>query len=202
MLVSRRAIYIVTLALFALSALPFLGDAQTVRGASVVLRPRIRPLKGGWVYIVDTLPTGPPEAWVTFRKHPEVIRALLETARESTTRGDRLNAILRLGGTGEEQGYRYLAATIDSLSPTSDLRSVVLIAMGNGYPDRPPEYIYHRLEIALSSRSTGDRFYAAVALGDIMSPRAMGILRSRAAFESSPSILREIRHGISRTQKP
>jgi hypothetical protein len=150
----------------------------------------------------DTGDFVPPPPFLSVRKRPEVAMALVDIANDSTSPGlSRNNAILLLGRTGQDRAYQFLAEAFDSMPPGARLRFNVILAMGNGYPDRPPSFIYDRLEQALSKAPPEEREAAAMALGDIQSPRALSILRARLPLEPSPTIQKRIRRGLTKVQK-
>lgn len=178
------------------------SNART-QATEPVLRPWISESRLGWSFGADSLHASAPAPWDSVRKKPEVLDALIVIAESPVSMGlRRENAVLRIGGTGDPRAYEFLAREFDGFPCGSNLRRNALLAMGNGYPDRPPEYIYERLERALSSGCGADREVAAVALGDIMSPRALSILRARLPLEHSITILQWINKGLTKIQKP
>jgi hypothetical protein len=153
--------------------------------------------------ILDTGRSAAPRApFESVRKRPEVTAALLSFAQDSSSPGlSRNNAILLLGRTGQDRAYQFLARAFDTMPPGARLRLNVILAMGNGYPDRPPDYIYVRLQQALTKAPPEEREMAAMALGDIQSPKALNILRARLPLEPSPTIQRRIMRGLNKVQK-
>lgn len=176
---------------------------QSPATKSPTARPWVRDTPLGWRFGADSIRAGAPMPWDSARRSPILVAALIAIAEDSTWLGlGRNNAILRLGGTGQYPAYTYLASAFDSMAPGSILRLDAILAMGNGYPDRPPEFIYQRLQSVLYKGLPTEREMAAMALGDIMSPRALSILRSRLPLEESRGVAGKIKWGLNKTQKP
>lgn len=151
--------------------------------------------------VYDTTKSGWHQSWQSIRSRPEVVTALIAIHNDSTVpRLERLTALSFLGATGQPSAYEYLEHTFDDVASDLETRVSVIYGMGSiPHSDTPPEGVFQRLAIALSSGPPRQRIAAAYALGDLHSARADLILRKRRAAETSVAVLQRIDRNLARS---
>jgi hypothetical protein len=130
--------------------------------------------------------------WPLVRARSDFVAALVavdqDTSLPAFVRG---NALMLLGGTGDDRAYQYLVRRLDFTLPDNGFRLNIIIGFGNGGRE-PPEPVYQRLTSVLQYGRATERRAAAFALGSIRTARAEKLLRSRRAIERSPAVVRMI----------
>jgi hypothetical protein len=135
---------------------------------------------------IDAPAPGFGKTFACVKSWPEVPRALIAIYNDSHSGTlSRADAILVLGGTGQDTAFRFLISTLDHTAPNDPLRQDMILALGNSAD--PPEYVYEWLKLALLSDTGDDLGMAARALSDIRSARAEEIVRAARAADVSTS---------------
>jgi hypothetical protein len=136
------------------------------------------------------------ELWVRIRDRPDLLRALIQIAESpATDEWTRSNAVLRIGSTGQEEGYRYLVRLLRVLPRGSSLRTSAIVSLGAG--NRPlPDLVYTTLETLLHAPFEEDARLAVSTLAGIGTARAREILERRLEVPADDPYL----HGIIRGQ--
>jgi hypothetical protein len=172
---------------------------STLSAQSLISRDSITPawaqrhLIGG----IDAPAPGFGKTWACVKSWPEVTRALIAIYDQSEAGSlPRADAILVLGATGQDSAFRFLVSTLDHAAPDDPLRQEMILALGNSAD--PPDYVYARLELALTS--AGDRGMAARSLSDIRSPRAESVLRKAKEGETSAPMVAALDKSLARFQ--
>lgn len=155
-----------------------------------------------WAYrhLIGGIDSPAPHCSGTFacvRSWPEVTNVLIAIYRDPASVGlARADAILVLGGTGQDSAFAFLVHTLDLASATDHERQDMLLALGNSA--NPPGFVYEHLEAALSSTILGDATMAAMALDDIGFPRALQILQSARGASTSRAGIASIDRNLAR----
>lgn len=140
-----------------------------------------RHLIGG----IDTSAPGFGTTFPSVKAWPEVTRALIAIYEESaTTSLARADALLVLGATGQDSAFRFLVRTLDHTAQNDPFRIDMILALGNSA--NPPNFVYDRLNLALTAGTPADRSIATRSLSDICSSKADSLLRKERANETSP----------------
>jgi hypothetical protein len=175
------------------------GSASVLSAQSLISRDSVTPawaqrhLIGG----IDAPAPGFGKTWACVKNWPEVMRALIAIYNQSEANSlSRANAVLVLGGTGQDSAFRFLVSTLDRAPLTDPMRDDLLLALGNAAD--PPDYVYDRLRIALASPT--DRGMAARALSDIRSSRAEAVLRKAKEGERSAPVIAMLDRSLARFQ--
>jgi hypothetical protein len=174
------------------SALRLSAQSQISRD-SITPQWAMRHLIGG----IDTPPPVSGRTWACVKSWPEVTRALIAVYEQSDSRSlVRADAILMLGATGQDSAFRFLIGALDAASPNDRFRQDMLLALGNSAD--PPQIVYDRLAISLTSGAPEDRSMAARSLSDIRSPKAEAVLRKAREGEGSVQAVAEIDRSLAR----
>lgn len=175
------------------------ASAPRLSAQSLISRDSITPqwamlhLIGG----IDSPAPGFGKTWACVKSWPEVTRALIAVYEQSDSNGlAHADAILVLGGTGQDSAFRFLIAALDGASPNDHFRQDMLLALGNSAD--PPDFVYDRLKLALTSGAPADRGMAARSLSDIRSPKAESLLREAKETETSAPKVAEIDRSLAR----
>lgn len=153
-------------------------------------------------HLIGGIDSGPRigNAWSCIRSWPEVTNALItvykQAASPSLVRDD---ALLMLGGTGQDTAFIFLLATLDGTPPPDHIRQDIILALGNSAD--PPDFVYERLELLLSSGSRDDFGMALRALSDIRSPAAYASLRKSEAATTDSAKKSRIDGTLTRMEK-
>lgn len=175
------------------------STAARVSAQSLISRDSISPqwamrhLIGG----IDSSAPGFGKTFACVKSWPEITRALISVYEQSNANVlARADAILVLGATGQDSAFRFLVTKLDDASPNDRFRQDMLLALGNSAD--PPDFVYDRLELALTSGTLADRGMAARSLADIRSPTAERLLRKARERETSVPVVAEIDRSVAR----
>jgi hypothetical protein len=175
------------------SMAPRLSAQSLISRDSITPHWAMRYLIGG----IDSPPHISGKTWACVKSWPEVTRALIAVYQQSDSRTlVRADAILMLGATGQDTAFRFLIRALDGANPNDRFRQDMLLALGNSAD--PPQIVYDRLMMALTSGAPEDRSMAARSLSDIRSPRAEAVLRNARERESSAPMVAEIDRSLAR----
>lgn len=143
----------------------------------------------------DHCAAGSTELWLRIRDRPDLLRALIHLVESpATDESTRANAVLRIGSTGQEQGYRYLVRLLSLPPRDADWRTTVIIALSAG--NRPlPGFVYATLEQLLYAPypRSYDPVIAAKSLAGIGTTQARAALERRLQAPGAGEL-----HGIIR----
>jgi hypothetical protein len=177
------------------------SSAYQLSAQSLISRDSITP---SWArrQLIGGIDSGPRigSAWACIKSWPEVTNALIVVYKQSDSPslvGD--DAILMLGGTGQDSAFRFLVATLDGTAPNDPIRQDLLLALGNSA--EPPDFVYERLEVILTSGSRADFGMALRALSDIRSPAAYALLRKTRAATTDAARKSMIDGTLARMEK-
>jgi hypothetical protein len=104
-----------------------------------------------------------------------------------------------LGATGQDSAFRFLIATLDTTAPRDPIRQDILLALGNSA--EPPDFVYDRLQLILTSGSRDDVYMAMRALSDMRSPTAYDVLRKSRAATTDSAKMAAIDGTLARMEK-
>jgi hypothetical protein len=175
--------------------------ATPLKAQSLISHDSITPT---WArrHLIGGIDASAPGFGTTFpcvKTWPEVARALIAIYEESaTTSLARADALLVLGATGQDSAYRFLVRTLDHTAENDPFRMDMIIALGNSA--NPPNFVYDRLNLALTAGTTADRSIATRSLSDIRSSKADSLLRKARASETSPGQVAAIDGALKRMQ--
>jgi hypothetical protein len=119
-----------------------------------------------------------PALWQEVRARPDLRDALIRVIESPITdTWTRVNAILRLGATGQEPAYRYIRDRLDAAAPDDPDAHEWILAMGSGQ-DPVPDLVYETLaaQLLVPYRTEATLF----SLGSIGTARARAILEETA----------------------
>jgi hypothetical protein len=175
--------------------------AMPLKAQSLISRDSITP---AWAtrHLIGGIDSSAPGFGTTFpcvKAWPEVTRALIAIYEESaTTSLARADALLVLGATGQDSAFRFLIRTLDHTAQNDPYRTDMILALGNSA--NPPNFVYDRLDLALTAGTPADRSIATRSLSDIRSSKADSLLRKARANETSPGQVAVIDGALKRMQ--
>ena len=154
-------------------------------------------------HLIGGIDSSAPGFGMTFpcvKAWPQVTRALIAIYEESaTTSLARADALLVLGATGQDSAFRFLGRTLDSTAQNDPFRTDMILALGNSA--NPPNFVYDRLNLALTAGTPADRSIATRSLSDVGSSIADSLLRKARANEASAAQVAVIDGVLERMQK-
>jgi hypothetical protein len=141
--------------------------------------------------------------WQEVRDRPDLRDALVRVIESPITDAwTRVNAILRLGATGQDPAYRYIRDRLDVAAPDDPDAHEWIMAMGSG-PGPVPDLVYETLaaQLMVPYRTEATLF----SLGTIGTARARAILeetvRATDDAELRDSIWRALREWTPRPDR-
>jgi hypothetical protein len=163
------------------------SSAYQLSAQSLISRDSITP---SWArrQLIGGIDSGPRigSAWACIKSWPEVTNALIVVYKQSDS-------------PGQDSAFRFLVATLDGTAPNDPIRQDLLLALGNSA--EPPDFVYERLEVILTSGSRADFGMALRALSDIRSPAAYALLRKTRAATTDAARKSMIDGTLARMEK-
>jgi hypothetical protein len=141
--------------------------------------------------------------WLEIRERADLRDALVQVIESPITdTWTRVNAILRLGATGQEPAFRYISDRLDAAAPHDPDAHEWILALGSGHGP-VPDLVYETLaaQLTVPYRTEATLF----SLGSIGTARARGILeeavRTTDDAELRESIWRALREWTPRPER-
>lgn len=175
--------------------------ATPLKAQSLISHDSITPT---WArrHLIGGIDSSAPGFGTTFpcvKAWPEVTQALIAIYEESaTTSLARADALLVLGATGQDSAFRFLVRKLDQTAQNDPFRMDMILALGNSA--NPPNFVYDRLNLALTAGTPADRSIATRSLSDVGSSNADSLLRMARAHEASAAQVAEIDGALKRMQ--